>query len=218
MLTTSRGMWQRPWGQTDAGSWAARITARISGTMILVVLLTWPAVAVAGAATRGQASDPAPQKAPTSGASSQPSPDPAPQASTTSPVTHRSTVTTPAIRVPVVTTPTRTAVVAPTSTVIAPAANVATSSQPPAQPARHASTPHVSIRRAPAPHHMRSQTTQLSFPLALPRDLLLLPGKALHDTSGRRDGLLLLMTSLAMAALAVASFALFRRLRRLELR
>ena len=65
---------------------------------------------------------------------------------------------------------------------------------------------------------MRSQTTQLSFPLALPRDLLLLPGKALHDTSGRRDGLLLLMTSLAMAALAVASFALFRRLRRLELR
>jgi len=69
------------------------------------------------------------------------------------------------------------------------------------------------------PHHARPQATRLSFPLALPRDLLLLPAAALHDgTTGHRDGVLLLLSSLAMAVLAVASFALLRRLRRLELR
>jgi len=59
----------------------------------------------------------------------------------------------------------------------------------------------------------------LSFPLALPRDLLLLPGRALQaGETGHRDGMLLLLTSLAMAVLAVASLSLLRRLRRLELR
>jgi hypothetical protein len=66
---------------------------------------------------------------------------------------------------------------------------------------------------------VRSEATRFSFPLALPRDLLLLPGKALDaGATGRRNGVLLLLSSLAMAVLAVASFALLRRLRRLELR
>ena len=59
----------------------------------------------------------------------------------------------------------------------------------------------------------------MSFPLTWPKDLLLLPGRALRGgETGHRDGVLLLLTSLAMAVLAVASLALLRRLRRLELR
>ena len=53
----------------------------------------------------------------------------------------------------------------------------------------------------------------LSFPLALPRDLLLLP--RVGDPS-RQDGVLLLLSAAAMAVVAVASFTLLRRLRRLE--
>src|SRR5271170_4293248 len=99
------GAWQRRRGQTDAGSWAAHIVARICGTLILVlVVASWPAAAEAMAATRGHAEGPAPEKAPTSGAASQPAPDPAPQAGTTSPAPGRSTVTRPAIPVPVVVT------------------------------------------------------------------------------------------------------------------
>ena len=49
----------------------------------------------------------------------------------------------------------------------------------------------------------------LSFPLALPRDLLLLP--RVGDPS-RQDGVLLLLSAAAMAAVAVASFTLLRRL------
>jgi len=57
----------------------------------------------------------------------------------------------------------------------------------------------------------------LSFALTLPRDLLVLPDRALvAGETAHRDGALLLLTSLAMAGLAVASFALLRRLRRLE--
>lgn len=60
---------------------------------------------------------------------------------------------------------------------------------------------------------------RLSFPLSWPKDFLLLPDRALHSgETGNRDGVLLLLTSLAMAVLAVASLALLRRLRRLELR
>jgi hypothetical protein len=225
LLTQSRGAWQRRRGQTDAGSWAADIVARICGAVVVVLIaLSWPAVAGATGAARGHTSDPAPQKAPTSGASSQRAPDPAPQATSTSPVPHRSTVTRPVIRRPVVTTPTRTVVVAPTRTTGAPAANIVVSSPPPAHPARvslPARVPaplRVPTRRVASPRHMRPQATSLSFPLALPRDLLLLPATALRDgADGHRDGVLLLLSSVAMAALAVASFALLRRLRGLEL-
>ena len=221
MLTHSRGTWQRRRGQTDAGSWAAQMVPRICGTVILVlVALSWPGAAGATAATRGHASDPSPQKAPTSGASSQPAPDPAPQANTTSPAPHRSTGTSPAVGVPVVTTPTRTVVVTPTSTVSAPATKIVASSPHRTQPARRTSPAHVvRVHRAATPRHAPSQATPLSFPLAIPRDLLLLPGTALGaGTTGHGNGVLLLLSSVAMAVVAVASFTLLRRLRRLELR
>jgi len=220
LLTHSGEAWQRRRGQTDAGSWAARITARICGAMVLVLVASsWPAAAGAIAATGGHASDPAPQKAPTSGGSSQPSPDPAPGAASTSPEHHQSTGTTPAIQVPVVTTPARTVVVTPARTVSAPATKTVNSSPPPTPPSRRSPPSRVRAPGAAAPHHARSEATRLSFPLALPRDLLLLPGTALGGgETGHRDGVLLLLSSLAMAVLAVASFALFRRLRRLEVR
>jgi hypothetical protein len=208
----------------DAGSWAARIVARICGTMILaLVASSWPAAAGATAVTRGHASDPAPQKAPVVGSSSQPSPDPAPQAEVGSTVTHTSVPRTPTIRVPVVVAPATTvrtpaSTVRTAATVGAPAANNVTSSPSPAQPVRRNSS-HVRVPHVAAPHHAQPQATRLSFPLALPRDLLLLPDRALHvGEAGHRDGVLLLLSSLAMAVLAVASFALLRRLRRLELR
>jgi hypothetical protein len=56
----------------------------------------------------------------------------------------------------------------------------------------------------------------LSFPLALPRDLLLLPRAALRaSVRGRENGVLLLLSAVAMAVVALASFTLLRRLRRL---
>jgi hypothetical protein len=57
-----------------------------------------------------------------------------------------------------------------------------------------------------------------SFPFAsLPKMLLGLPRAALHaGEQTHRDGMLLLLSSLAMGVLAVSSFALIRRLRRLE--
>jgi hypothetical protein len=220
LLTHSRGTWQRRRGQTDAGSWAAEIVARICGTVILVlVAFSWPGAAGATAATRGHASDPAPQKAPTSGASSQPAPDPAPQANTTSPAPHRSTVSSPPIRVPAVTTPARTVVVTPARTVSAPATKIVAWSPRLAESARPTPPVHVRVHRVETPRHAPSQATPLSFPLAIPRDLLLLPGKAFGEgTTGHRDGVLLLLSAMAMAVLAVASFTLLRRLRRLELR
>jgi hypothetical protein len=51
----------------------------------------------------------------------------------------------------------------------------------------------------------------------LPKALLGLPRAALRaDAAAHHSGVLLLLTSVAMGALAAASFALLRRLRRLE--
>ena len=231
--------WQRRRGHTEAGSWAAQMVARICGTVIVaLVVSSWPAATGAAAATPRPAPDPVPQNAPTSGAASQPTPDPAPQVRTTSPASPRSTPISPMIRVPVVVTPPRTvSAVTPPRTVSAPAPKIVIASPRPkiviasprpkiviasprpAQPVRPTASSHVRAARAPAPHRARPQATRLSFPLALPKDLLLLPGRALHaGETGHRDGVLLLLTSLAMAGLAVASFALLRRLKGLELR
>jgi hypothetical protein len=49
------------------------------------------------------------------------------------------------------------------------------------------------------------------------KDLLRLPHAALHaGGAGHSDGVLLLLSSVAMGVLAVASFTLMRRLKRLE--
>lgn len=220
MLTGLREAWQRRRGQTHAGSWAAQIVARTCGTVVVVLVISsWPAAAGATAATARHSADPAPQKAPTTaGGASQPAPDPAPQAASTAPASHRSASTGPVTRVPVIVTPTTSAATR-TGTVGTPTQRTAVSSPPPAQPVRHTSAPRLTAHRASPPHHAQSQPTHLSFPLALPRALLFLPDTALRaGDTGHRNGVLLLLTSLAMAVLAVASFMLLRRLRRLELR
>jgi hypothetical protein len=118
-----------------------------------------------------------------------------------------------------VVTPTRRAVVTATTPVSPPAvASTPATSAPAPTPARPRIS-HPRVHRAPTAHHAAPTTTTFSFPLAFPRDLLLLPAKALRaGESDRRDGALLLLTSVAMALLAVASLALLRRLKRLELR
>jgi hypothetical protein len=210
---------QRYGGQTDAGSWTARTLARIGGAAVVVVLalncLGLPAAQAA--AVHGHAGDPSPQAAPGSSAST-PAPDPAPRAAprstpirtstpttrqTTSPVSngHPTTVTSS----PVV--PARTSSVTPASSSVPPHAASA-----PAHPVSH-----HAVRHVPPPRTTTTRVGSLSFPLALPRDLLLLPGAALRDgVPGRRDGVLLLLSAVAMAVVAVASFTLLRRLRRLE--
>jgi hypothetical protein len=205
-------------GQSDAVSWAARIFG-----MVVVVLLvsSWSAAALATAATRGHGPELGPQRAPTSGAATRPTPDPAPQATTTAPVPHRSTSTSPAIRVPAVVAPAirPPVVVTPARTLTAPAAKIVASRAPRARSGRPTSPSHVHAARTPAPRRARSEATRLSFPLSWTKDLLLLPDRALHGgETGHRDGVLLLLSSLAMAVLAVASLALLRRLRRVELR
>lgn len=57
-----------------------------------------------------------------------------------------------------------------------------------------------------------------SFPFAsLPKALLGLPRAALHaEAAAHQSGVLLLLSSVAMGAFAAASFALLRRLRRLD--
>jgi len=216
LLTRSKGMWRRRRGQTEAGSWAARIVARTCGTVVVVLVVSGFLVSAgATAATPRLDPNPSPQKAPTSGAASQPTPDPAPHATSTVPAPHQSTPAEPPIRVPVD--------VAPARTDNAPAANTVTAShahvsRPPAPSGRPASTQHARVPRASASHRAGSQATRLSFPLGLPRDLLL-PRVALHaGTDSRGDGVLLLLSAVAMVVLTLASLALLRRLRRLELR
>jgi len=212
LLTRPMGVRRR--GQTDAGSWAAHMFARICGTVVVGLVISGLIVPAGATAS---SPDPSPQKAPTSSGTSQPAPDPSPQATSTRPETHQSTATKPAIRVPVVVTPTRRVVVTPTQPVSSPAAVSTSAASTPAPTPARPRTPHPRVDRTPTAHRTVPTTTTFSFPLALPRDLLLLPATALHaGESGHRDGALLLLTSVAMAGLAVASFTLLRRLRRLE--
>ena len=67
-------------------------------------------------------------------------------------------------------------------------------------------------------HRTKPASVSFSSPFAsLPKALLGLPRAALHaEAAAHRSGALLLLSSVAMAAFAAASFALFRRLRRLD--
>jgi hypothetical protein len=205
-------------GQKEAGSCTARTVARMSGLAAAAVLsLASLAPAGAQAASHGNAGDPSPQPAPVSTGAA-PSPDPAPQAATQSTPSHASTPSTPPISQvtpsvssgsgggsgqPVVSSP------------VAPAH--ASSTAPPSDRVRTHSAPaqvsHRVVRHAPAARRPSTRVGPLSFPLSLPRALLLIPraGAPAH-----RNGLLLLLSSVAMAVVAVASFAMLRRLRRLE--
>jgi hypothetical protein len=186
------------------------------GESVVLALLVFCATGAAGAS----ASTPAPQKAPSAGTSGQPSPDPAPQADVKP---HVSIPTAPAVRRPVVvssapaeTTPRIVHVqTSPATTPAAPSSS--TRAPTPSRPV----TPHLArhrptaARRPPVTERPRSQATSLAFPLTLPRDLLLLPRAG---TDSRSDGVLLLLSAMAMGMLTLASLSLLRRLRRLELR
>lgn len=78
----------------------------------------------------------------------------------------------------------------------------------------------VRVHRAPVVRRAPSRLVNFSIPLSfLTKDLLRLPRAAFHAGDQlHRDGVLLLFSSIAMATLAVASFTLFRRLRRLVAR
>jgi hypothetical protein len=67
-------------------------------------------------------------------------------------------------------------------------------------------------------HRTKSDAVSFSFPFtSLPKTLFWLPRAAFRaEARTQGDGVLLLLSSLAMGGLAVASFALLRRLRRLE--
>jgi hypothetical protein len=203
-------------GHTDAGSWTACILARMGGAACvagLALTLTCLAPAAARAISHGHAGNPSPQRAPVSSPGS-PAPDPAP-GSTTS---HPSTPSTPSIRVtkPAVSAGNR---ITPTSSPAAPAGTSSVPSVSTGAVSRSAPTPssvHARPRHAATVRPTSPRVGPLSFPLALPRDLLLLPRAALRaSVRSRENGLLLLLSAAAMAIVAVASFALLRRLRRL---
>ena len=84
--------------------------------------------------------------------------------------------------------------------------------------------PAAKISHAP-PRHQAAAPPSESRPIALSlpagfllKDILRLPHAALHagEVAGHKDGVLLLLSSLAMGVLAVSSFSLLRRLKRLE--
>jgi hypothetical protein len=212
---------QRYGGQMDAGSWTARILARLGGAAaIAVLMLACLAPAAARAAKHAPARDPSPQAAPVSNGGS-PGPDPAPQAASHSTVSHASTTSTPSIRQTTSVVSTRHPItvnsspVAPARTASAQSAShsaPARSSLPPARPSSH-----KRVRHAPATRPTSPRVGSLSFPLALPRELLLLPRAALRaGAPDRQNGVLLLLSGVAMAVVAVAGYTLLRRLKRLE--
>ena len=220
MRTGRRRLRQRYRGQTDRSSWAARIFARWGEALVLALLLLG-CLGAAGAS----AANPAPQKAPASTSSPQPSPDPAPQAEVKPSTSHTSAPTAPAVRSPVAVSSSP----APTNTSTATSprsVQLATSPAATGAQSHGARVPPRSRRTAThttAAHHLAAtprdspQTTSIPFPLALPRDLLLLPRAALNSgTDSRRNGVLLLLSAVAMGVLALASLTLLRRLRRLE--
>jgi hypothetical protein len=216
-----RRLRQRYRGQTDWSSWAARVFARSGEALVLALLL----LSCLGAAS-ASAANPTPQTAPASKSSGEPSPDPAPQAEVKRSTSHTSTPSAPATRRPgaVSSSP------APTNTSAATrprsvrlAASPATTGAPSGAarvPPRSGlkATRATAAHHSPATHRTSQQTTSIPFPLALPRDLLLLPRAALNSgAESRRNGVLLLLSAVAMGILALASLTLLRRLRRIEL-
>jgi hypothetical protein len=210
---------QRYGGQTEAGSWTARTLARLGGAAVVAVLalscLGLPAAQAAS--SHGHAGDPSPQAAPGSSAST-PAPDPAPQAATRSTPANTSK---PSIRQTISPVSTGHAITVNSSPVV-PArpspvspASIRTPSHSASAPARPAA--HHAVRHAPTARPISTRVGPLSFPLSLPRDLLLLPGDALRaGDATHQNGVLLLLSAVAMAVVAVAGFTLLRRLRRLE--
>jgi len=200
---------QRYRGQKDAGSSTALRLTELGETLVLALLaLICLAFWAAPTSAKTHAADPSPQQAPAAQSPGSPSPDPAPQADARTTPSHTSAPTRPSIHITTSTPSSRSTSSQPLSSSVVHTPTVS------APPARRTSSPvraqihHVRATRKPS-----SRVTGLSFPLALPRDLL---PSLRADVPVHRNGVLLLLSSVAMAVVAVASFTLLRRLRRLE--
>jgi hypothetical protein len=219
---------QRFPGQSGVDSWAAGKLARLGQAAVFALIVSSCLMPpAAGATSRGAAAEPSPQRAPAPLASARATPDPPPQAAARS---HPTAPPTTSGRVPTVVRPVPT--VGARTTPLTPAIRRQPSSVAPvttsapshaARPApsgrpHHASRSHAPARPAPPMRRSTPPSVSFSFPFAsLPKSLLGLPRAALHaDAEAHHGGVLLLLSSLAMGAFAAASFALLRRLRRLE--
>ncbi len=211
-----KGLGQRHRGQTEARSWGADTLARFGGLLVIGVLVIGVLVPCAANASVRPAPDPSPQRAP---ATASPGPDPAPQAVVSSQPSHGATSSTTSTRTSAPIVP-RIVRAVPAQPHLSPAVSAAVPRHTPASPkpavsvTRHARRP--SVKQAPSHHARPAPGTRVSLPFLVTsvRRLtsgLLVTGKV----SAPGDGLLLLLSSLAMAALAVSSFVLLRRLRRL---
>ena len=201
--------------------------------MLALLLLSGFASGAASASTHGSSGDPSPQKAPPVPSSSTPAPDPTPQAaakSQPSSSTSRPTESAPPPvvprGVPTVGTPENPGVVH-TTTPPRPSSGSGHVATVPRRVGARAPAPHrpaMVSHAPPRPRHARPahatkpQHISPSFPLAsLTSDLFRLPRAALHaGETDHRDGVLLLLSALAMGVVAVSSFTLLRRLKRLE--
>jgi hypothetical protein len=240
----ARELSHRHRGQTETGSWAACKLARLGEAVVVVLVAVsfmWPAAA--GAANRGSAPDPSPQPAPTVTATSAPAPDPVPQAAQKA-VATTPTQSTPSIHEPSSSSSTGTTSVsvAPTSgtssthVVASGGSDTVAAHSTPAPPAAvdvqahlgtsvqngggsppHRAAPRAAPRHVAAAHRPAPRIAPFPFTLSLPKTLFALPPAAFRaGVREHPDGVLLLLSSVAMAVLAVASFTLLRRLRRLE--
>jgi len=216
-------------GWSGASCRAAGMVSRLAGAVVVLLIVSSCLVtAEAGARAHHFTPDPSPQRAPAVAPSVVPTPDAVPQAASRV-ATHSSTATGPMSRPSIVVHSTGTGTVHTTATVQS--ASRVRASGAATVPASHRVTVAHSAHRRRTPAHSASahrghashratlySAASLS-PTFAPTDSLGAPVAAVH--AGRLDhpdGLLLLLSSLAMAGLAVASLALLRRLRGLERR
>lgn len=174
-----------------------------------VLLLGALAPGTASARSHRAALDPAPQTAPTSAA---PSPDPAPQATVRSQQSHATRPPTTAASKPVVVVP---RVTLPAQHTVATSDGSGGRAVTPRRtgPAPRRARP-ATRHRAPTPNSPSARTNPVSLSFLTTDLLRLTSGLRAGTASGPDDGVLLLLSSLAMAALAVSSFTLLRRLKR----
>ncbi len=234
MRTRSTGNSQRNRGQLGGVSWAAATLARL-GEAVVIGLLVLGSLAptAATASSRGPTADPAPQKAPPAPASRSATPDPAPQAMPRAQPSQSAPKSATSGTPPTDATPVTPHIVQTT----APARPSSTYSDAPARPSTASSNPAASSTNSrtvarvqrhhatishPARYHAPPVARPAAHSISLSFLLGLLPTHLLRmralETGGvnHRDGVLVLLGSIAMAALAMSSFSLLRRLKRLE--
>jgi hypothetical protein len=222
LRTRPPGYTQRDRGQKGGVSGAAGTLARFVTLVALAVLVpSLLAPDLVRARAHRATPDPTPQAAPSAPAASGPSPDPAPQAAVSphpavrSQSSHSSPVLTTSGPVPTVIVPRIVHVAAPAQR---PAVSSDVTHVSPVRPNSPRHRPTVS--RTPA-HHTTpvvAKHVAVSFSLGFLEKYLLrlAPGASRGGDAPQRDGVLLLLASLAMGVVAVSSFALSRRLKELE--